>query len=61
MFIGDRTALMTIEDTRIRISPTEQIQIFERFDRLNSDRSRQSGTEAIAKAIVHHHQGEDSI
>jgi two-component system, OmpR family, Ni(II)-sensor and/or redox sensor kinase NrsS len=56
-----RTAVMEIEDTGIGISPTEQSRIFERFYRVNSDRSRQTGGTglglAIARAIAHRHQG----
>ncbi len=58
---SDRTAVMAIEDTGIGISPTEQSRIFERFYRVNSDRSRQTGGTglglAIARAIAHRHQG----
>ena len=58
---SDRTAVMTIEDTGIGVSPTEQSRIFERFYRVNSDRSRQTGGTglglAIASAIAHRHQG----
>jgi two-component system, OmpR family, Ni(II)-sensor and/or redox sensor kinase NrsS len=58
---SDRTAVMEIEDTGIGISPTEQSRIFERFYRVNSDRSRQTGGTglglAIASAIAHRHQG----
>jgi two-component Ni(II)/redox sensor kinase NrsS len=58
---SERTAVMAIEDTGIGISPTEQSRIFERFYRVNSDRSRQTGGTglglAIASAIAHRHQG----
>ncbi|HHP7229666.1 MAG TPA: two-component system sensor histidine kinase RppB [Xenococcaceae cyanobacterium] len=56
-----RTAVMAIEDTGMGISPTEQSRIFDRFYRVNSDRSRQTGGTglglAIARAIAHRHQG----
>jgi two-component system, OmpR family, Ni(II)-sensor and/or redox sensor kinase NrsS len=58
---SDRSAIVTIEDTGIGIAPTEQSRIFERFYRVNSDRSRQTGGTglglAIARAIAHRHQG----
>jgi two-component Ni(II)/redox sensor kinase NrsS len=58
---SDRTAVMAIEDTGMGISPSEQSRIFERFYRVNSDRSRQTGGTglglAIASAIAHRHQG----
>ena len=58
---SDRTAVMAIEDTGIGISLTEQSRIFERFYRVNSDRSRQTGGTglglAIASAIARKHQG----
>lgn len=54
-------ALICVCDTGIGISTEEQIQIFERFYRVSSDRSRQTGGSglglAIASAIAQAHQG----
>ena len=54
-------ALIEIQDTGIGIAPKEQKQIFERFYRVNEDRSRHTGGSglglAIAQAIVQAHHG----
>lgn len=57
----DDWARIQIQDTGIGISPGDQARIFDRFYRVNSDRSRQTGGAglglAIAQAIAHAHQG----
>lgn len=54
-------ALIEVRDTGIGITPEEQTRIFERFYRVNSDRSRNTGGAglglAIAEAIVQAHHG----
>ena len=54
-------ALIRVRDTGIGIAKVEQKKIFDRFYRVNSDRSRQTGGSglglAIAQAIVQAHQG----
>jgi two-component Ni(II)/redox sensor kinase NrsS len=56
----ERTAIIIVKDTGIGISAVEQRRIFERFYRVNSDRSRQTGGTGlglpIAQAIALKHQ-----
>lgn len=53
--------IIKIRDTGIGINPADQKQIFDKFYRVNSDRSRHTGGSglglAIAKAIALSHQG----
>ncbi|PZV11561.1 MAG: two-component sensor histidine kinase [Leptolyngbya sp.] len=55
----DHTAAITVKDTGIGIAPSEQTRIFERFYRVDSDRSRKTGGTglglAIAQAIAQKH------
>ena len=57
----DYHALIQIQDTGVGIEKSEQKQIFERFYRISSDRSRQTGGSglglAIATAIAIAHKG----
>jgi two-component system, OmpR family, Ni(II)-sensor and/or redox sensor kinase NrsS len=63
--MGDRHALIAVQDTGIGIAPTEQTQIFDRFYRVDSDRSRKTGGTglglAISQAIAHLHQGNIAV
>lgn len=61
----DHTAVITVKDTGIGIPAPEQCRIFERFHRVDSDRSRKTGGAglglAIAQAIVHRHHGQITL
>lgn len=57
----DNNALIQVQDTGIGIAPEDQAKIFDRFYRVNRDRSRYSGGSglglAIAQAIALAHKG----
>ncbi|HEY9887932.1 MAG TPA: two-component system sensor histidine kinase RppB [Candidatus Obscuribacterales bacterium] len=60
-----RYALIEVEDTGIGIAPPDQAKIFDRFYRVNPDRSRHTGGSglglAIARAIAHAHGGDIQV
>ncbi len=62
---NDHSALVQVQDTGIGIAPAEQARIFDRFYRVNSDRSRHTGGVglglAIVTAIVRSHQGDIKV
>lgn len=61
----DHEAVIQVQDTGIGIAAAEQLRIFDRFYRVNSDRSRQTGGAglglAIAQAIAQAHQGKIQV
>jgi signal transduction histidine kinase len=62
---NEREALIQIQDTGVGIAPEEQIQIFNRFYRVQQDRSRRTGGSGlglpIAAAIAQIHRGSISV
>ncbi|HZG37613.1 MAG TPA: two-component system sensor histidine kinase RppB [Nodosilinea sp.] len=58
----DRYVLIEVEDTGVGIAPQDQAKIFDRFYRVNPDRSRHRGGSglglAIARAIAQAHGGD---
>jgi two-component system, OmpR family, Ni(II)-sensor and/or redox sensor kinase NrsS len=59
--IKENKAIIKVKDTGVGIDSSEINKIWDRFYRINSDRSRQTGGAglglAIARAIAHKHQG----
>jgi signal transduction histidine kinase len=62
---SDCSALIQVQDTGMGIAPEHQRRIFDRFYRVNCDRSRHTGGSglglAIAQAIVWQHKGEIAV
>ncbi|MFQ4138021.1 two-component system sensor histidine kinase RppB [Nodosilinea sp. PGN35] len=60
-----RYALIEVEDTGLGIAPPDQAKIFDRFYRVNPDRSRHTGGSglglAIARAIAQAHGGDIQV
>ena len=61
----DQQAMIAIQDTGIGIATEDQANIFDRFYRVNSDRSRQTGGSglglSIAQAITQVHHGKITV
>lgn len=61
----DRVASITVEDTGVGIAAHEQSRIFDRFYRVDTDRSRKTGGTglglAIAQTIAHLHKGQITV
>jgi two-component system, OmpR family, Ni(II)-sensor and/or redox sensor kinase NrsS len=61
----DRTAVLTVKDTGIGITPEQQTRIFDRFYRVDSDRARKTGGTglglAIVQAIAQNHQAQIKV
>ncbi|MEH2113621.1 two-component system sensor histidine kinase RppB [Nostoc sp.] len=62
---GENYAVIQVQDTGIGIPHKELTRIFDRFYRVNSDRSRKTGGSglglAIAQAIIQSHQGSFNV
>jgi two-component system, OmpR family, Ni(II)-sensor and/or redox sensor kinase NrsS len=63
--VRDRTAVLTVKDTGIGITPEQQAQIFDRFYRVDGDRARKTGGTglglAIVQAIAQNHQAQVKV